>query len=331
MKILFEPSGEHSSIPAAEVRACLYAYGINFREIEKGNTFIVDARATEKEIRKIGGRLALSYTVNEVVADGTLAEIEDKIKDIDFGAGRSFGIWGRKFRKDASISYLKRKIGGIIEREKNMAVNLKNPDIKINLFVDDRIYVCREIAHVDRKKFEKRKPQYRPFSSPISLHPRIAMALVNLSRIVEGGVLLDPFCGTGGILIEAGMIGAKVVGVDIKGNIIDGCRKNLEYYGIKNYELYNKDATEFDIEEVDAVVSDMPYGRSTYVGKDIDGLYEMAFGKIKEWLKKGSFAVIGLPDRKFIEKGSKYLHLEEVHPMRVHRSLTRYFCVYRNI
>lgn len=331
MKILFELSGEHPSIPVAEVKACLYAHGINFREIERGNVFIVDARTTEKEIRKIGDRLALSYTINKVIADGTLAEIEDRIGYVDFGPGRSFGIKGRKFRKDESISYLKRRIGGVIEREKNMSVDLKNPDIKINLFVDDRIHLCREIAHIDRKKFEKRKPQYRPFSSPISLHPRIAMALVNLSRIVEGGILLDPFCGTGGILIEAGMIGAKVIGVDIKGNIIYGCRKNLEYYGIKNYELHNKDATKFDIEEVDAVVSDLPYGRSTYVGKDMDELYEMAFGKIKEWLKKGSFAVVGLPDKKFIETGSGYLHLEEVHPMRVHRSLTRYFCVYRNI
>jgi len=331
MKILFETSGEHPSLPISEIKACLSAYRINFHEMERGNVFIADVEATESLLKKIAGRLAFSYSINEIITEGNLSEIEHRIGELNFGIGGNFGIRGKKFRKDVSISLLKRRIGAIIKKEKNLDVQLRNPDIKINLFVDSKIYLCREMANIDRKKFEKRKPQYRPFSSPISIHPRIAMALVNLSRITEGGILLDPFCGTGGILIEAGMMGARVVGVDIKEKIIDGCKKNLDYYGIENYVLHNEDATRFEIEEVDAVVSDFPYGRSTYVGGDMGKLYEMAFNKMKSWLKEGSFAVLGLPDKKFIELGSRYLHLEEVHAMRVHKSLTRYFCVYRNI
>ncbi|MEA2053611.1 MAG: methyltransferase domain-containing protein [Candidatus Thermoplasmatota archaeon] len=331
MNILFELSGEHPSLPLAEAKACMAAYGLNFGEIKKNSIFIVDVETNMDKIREIAGRLALSYTVNEVIAQGTVTEVEEKISKIDFGVGKSFGISGRRFGDGTSISLLKNNIGGVIKREKKLNVDLENPDIEITIFADKEIYLCKKIASINRKKFEGRRSQYRPFSPPISIHPRIAMALVNLSGIKRGETLLDPFCGTGGILIEAGLIGAKVVGIDIKKNIIEGCRKNLEHYGIESYTLYNADATEIAINNVDAIVSDLPYGRSTYIGDDIDKLYEKAFIKMKNWLKQGGIAVVGVPHKKFIDVGNKYLHLEEIHPMRIHRSLTRYFCVYRNI
>ena len=331
MKILFELSGEHPSLPAAEARACLSAYGVDFDEIKQKNVLIVDAEADRDKIRDIAGRLALSYSVNEVLTSGSLSEIESKIDEVELGAGKTFGIKGKKFEGGESISLLKNRIGEAIKRSRNLVVELGNPDIEVAVFADKKIYLCKIIAHVDRKKFEKRKSHYRPFSSPISIHPRVAMALVNLSGIMPGETLLDPFCGTGGILIEAGMMGAKLIGVDIKKNIVEGCRTNLEYYGMGDFILHTADATGVNISPVDAIVTDFPYGRSTYVGADMEGLYEKAFAKMKDWLKDGKRAVVGLPDRRFIELGSKYLHLEEVYPMRVHRSLTRYFCVYRNI
>ncbi len=58
-----------------------------------------------------------------------------------------------------------------------------------------------EAHRVARARLEARKVTHRPFSLPISLHPKLARALVNLARVPMGGVLLDPFCGTGGILL----------------------------------------------------------------------------------------------------------------------------------
>jgi tRNA G10 N-methylase Trm11 len=39
-------------------------------------------------------------------------------------------------------------------------------------------------------------------------------------------------------------------------------------------------------------------------------------------------AVIGLPDKKLIEEGERYLSLVKDFELRVHKSLTRYFAVY---
>lgn len=44
--------------------------------------------------------------------------------------------------------------------------------------------------------------------------PRMARTLVNLSLCGTGATLLDPFCGTGGILIEAEMLGIHTLGSD---------------------------------------------------------------------------------------------------------------------
>ena len=96
-------------------------------------------------------------------------------------------------------------------------VVLDHPDSEIRgMITDDKVYVGIKQVEIPRKNFETRKVQNRPFFSPISLHPKVARALVNLSEVEKNETLLDPFCGTGGILLEAGLIGANVIGNDIQ-------------------------------------------------------------------------------------------------------------------
>ena len=57
--------------------------------------------------------------------------------------------------------------------------------------------------------------------------PRMARTLVNLSLAGSGSILLDPFCGTGGILIEAEMLGVHAVGSDFDPMMIQGCKENV--------------------------------------------------------------------------------------------------------
>ncbi len=45
------------------------------------------------------------------------------------------------------------------------------------------------------------------------MSPKLARCMVNLTGVKENDLVLDPFCGTGGILIEAGIMGARVIGV----------------------------------------------------------------------------------------------------------------------
>src|SRR5207249_4604363 len=126
-----------------------------------------------------------------------------------------------------------------------------------------RHYLCRRLAAIDRRAFEARKVGERSFVQPISLHPRFARALVNLSRVRDGGTLLDPFCGTGGILLEAGLVGAQVIGGDVRADMVEGCRAMLRGFGI-DARLLAADvgAIPEAVGQVGAVAMDPPYGRA---------------------------------------------------------------------
>ena len=52
-------------------------------------------------------------------------------------------------------------------------------------------------------------------------------ALVNMSGAIPGEWILDPFCGTGGTLIEASLIGCRAAGTDADPEMIAGSRINL--------------------------------------------------------------------------------------------------------
>ncbi|MEM0492632.1 MAG: RNA methyltransferase, partial [Candidatus Thermoplasmatota archaeon] len=98
------------------------------------------------------------------------------------------------------------------------------------------------------------------------------------------------------------------------------------------YELYGADIGEIHryVKHVDAIVTDLPYGRAaTTKGENKNNLYERAFQSISKILKKNRRAVIGSSSNALDEIGGNYLSFIETHILRVHKSLTRYFTVYK--
>ena len=141
----------------------------------------------------------------------------------------------------------------------------------------------------NEKDFLKRKAHKRPVLFPASLNPKIARAMVNLTGI-EKGLVVDPFCGTGGLLIEAGLMGLKIKGYDINKWMINACEKNFKHYKIKDYNLIVKDACKVK-GKFDAIVADLPYSKNTR-DVEIEKLYKEFF-KNSYGLTKTM--VIGLP------------------------------------
>ncbi|MFB6294876.1 MAG: TRM11 family methyltransferase [Candidatus Nanohaloarchaea archaeon] len=148
------------------------------------------------------------------------------------------------------------------------------------------------------------------------MHPRLARALVNLSEVERGGTVLDPFCGTGGILLEAGLIGCDVYGSDIQAEMVEGAAENLETYGvdadIREAAFSDVDA-EFD-QQFDAVVTDLPYGKASKTEDDpTDAFVEQAPDLADRVVSVSDQAEIG--------------DLEPSFELYVHRSMTRYVYV----
>lgn len=313
MLILIELSKEHPTLPVSEVRACFEACGIDYIELYHNSVFVAEIKNADFE--EFASRVAMSFSINELLG----RNMKECLRNLSIEG--SFKIEGGKYE-------MRKKLGELISKEKNAIVDLENPKTIIKIFSET--YFCREIAKIDRGKFEARRPPARPFSTPVSMHPRIARAMVNLTKVKKNENLLDPFCGTGGLLIEAGSVGARAVGIDVKKKMVDGCIKNMEYYGIKNYEIIHGDMRKFegDFEGgVDAIATDFPYGRSSHLSDEMKKLYAEAFEKMAEWLKDGRRAVAGLPSLEYRNVAKKYFRIEEIHCLRVHKSLTRYFYV----
>jgi len=103
---------------------------------------------------------------------------------------------------------------------------------------DGRNYHVGKTLAVQPFKELSRRDYGRPGRDDRSgmLPPKLAQILINLSEAEKGGVLLDPFCGSGTILTEAALMGFKdLVGCDNSEKAIEDTRRNVEFL-ISNFK-----------------------------------------------------------------------------------------------
>jgi tRNA (guanine10-N2)-dimethyltransferase len=179
------------------------------------------------------------------------------------------------------------------------------------------------------RDYGERKPTDRPFFQPGSMDPLLARALVNVAGAREGATILDPMCGTGGVLIEAGLVGARVVGVDAQTKMVRGARENLAAAlpADVDSETIRGDAARLPISDgtVDGVVFDAPYGRQSKI--EADRLETLVAGALAEARRVGSRAVV-VADRPWVAEAREAgWTVVERFERRVHRSLVRHVLV----
>ncbi|MGH7948623.1 MAG: TRM11 family SAM-dependent methyltransferase, partial [Candidatus Binataceae bacterium] len=108
-----------------------------------------------------------------------------------------------------------------------------------------------------------RHREYKIAHRPASLRPSVAASLAVLSEPRNDDVVLDPFCGTGTVLIERAHLGRyrNLIGSDRDADAIDAARTNI---GVryKPIELHSWDAGALPLGDstVNAVVTNMPWG-----------------------------------------------------------------------
>ena len=149
----------------------------------------------------------------------------------------------------------------------------------------------------------------------------MARTLVNIAYARPGEILLDPFCGTGGILIEAELLNMHPVGSDFDPLMVTGSTRNLT-----SSSLMLADATHlpFSDKSIDTVVTDFPYGQSVCIKKTdtMDQLYRSSLEEIRRVLKPGRRAVV-VTHRDISSIAENVMTILERHDQRVHKSLTR--------
>jgi len=250
-------------------------------------------------------RLAFTNNVFETIF------VSDKVEDVD---------WEKYYDEDFCVR------SNITSKEKELASmiwhKLKEPKVKLIdsksefnfFFVKDKV-LCGKRVFTRNEKFHLRRPDLRPGFFPVSVKPKLARVLVNLSG-VKKGVVWDPFCGTGGILLEAALMDLKVVGTDVDVDMVRAAKKNFDKYNVEG-EFRVADARKEKV-KCAAIVTDPPYGRRASLKKvDIEELYKSFLDNVYQFVDK---VVIMAPnDLKIVSKYKQTFETSEY----VHATLTR--------
>lgn len=341
VRLLFWFSGEHAELPKAEAAAAFEACSLSYRVVADRPRFhVAETDAFGIDVEETVRRLGLTHDVSTLVFDGPATEetLAGVSPDQCLELGIGFAVRAERITKASPwrVPDAERRIGGVLGVGRH--VDLKSPDRVIRAFLDgDHVWVGRQMWDRDPKDTASRHVHKRPTFSPVSLPPKLARALVNLARVPPGGVVADPMCGTGGVLLEAASMGMRVVGSDLDPAMVDGARRNLEHFGHRAAAMVACDVEDAASEykghgapAPDAVIMDLPYGRSASTGREsLASLYARALSGAARIAPPGARVVAGLPNDAALREIPMPLVLEDLYKVPVHRSLTRHFAVLR--
>lgn len=194
--------------------------------------------------------------------------VEDFLKLIHYQKMDELAVecWRHEGKLPVSASDLERQVGGLFH-EKGSTFNLENPKNKFGIVLDASAGLVAWGWMVGqgpgKQGWASMRANKRPFFRPVSLEPRLARAAVNIAAGTKDGYVVDPMCGTGGILIEAALTERLTLGIDFDPIMVEGTIENLNWAGVKA-EVRRDDATHFELpKNLTAVVVDPPYGRNS--------------------------------------------------------------------
>lgn len=145
--------------------------------------------------------------------------------------------------------------------------------------------------------------EYRKQAIPASINPVTAASIMRLCRpyMRADARVLDPFCGSGTMLIERGLIlqTQTLVGVDISPFAIRAACENRKASGQK-IALIHGDALQFGASRFDEIVSNMPFGIRVSKHAENERLYAMFAGRLKSLLEDGGYAFLYTLEKKLL-------------------------------
>ncbi len=286
------------------------------------------ARAVDAERLRT---LAYTLRASEVVGQGA-ASVESAraiLEAAPLDREGTVAVRARDVRRTAGIDTQRaeRQLGAVLT-DHGYAIDLDDPDHELRaLFADDSC-TLGWFAVESRRGFGARAPTEKPFFQPGSMSPLLARALANIAGARPGATVVDPMCGTGGILVEAGLVGARVLGFDAQSKMARGAATNLAHYldGRATFTTAQADATSLPLADgvADAVVFDAPYGRQSKIEGD---LRAVVTGALAEANRVASGTVV-VGDRPWTDAArAAGWTVETTFERRVHRSLTRHVAV----
>jgi tRNA (guanine6-N2)-methyltransferase len=210
-----------------------------------------------------------------------LEALADRLRGVDIPeleGARTFRVTTvRVGEQEFSSVDVQRAAGAALLERYRVPVDLR--DFDVNVRVDVVESLCLVGIQLTDERMDKRYDKiYQP---RVTLRPTVAFAMLTLCGLHgRRGRVLDPFCGSGNILLEAGHVlpGFEIHGSDYNPQAVAGATENLRAAGLEGRATVRcLDAR--DLADVyapgwfDAVVTDPPYGIRMGRNLNFHGLY----------------------------------------------------------
>jgi tRNA G10 N-methylase Trm11 len=228
----------------AELASLFRTYGCTSIQFDKNSLLVV--AHSNKQPAQVIDRAVLTKYLAEQLEEG---EYSSRF------SGKTFSCVVCGEDKDSFLDTVVRKI----KQSSGAKVRLEGPDTNV-IIVPEKKLVGIRIMPRRRSKFHK-VPLNQKINHPSFLEPKFSRIMINLAEVCENELILDPFCGTGGILLEAEDMMINSLGLDIQPQMCYASKQN----GLKNIICCNSLAMPVKANLVRAIVTDIPYGKSTYL------------------------------------------------------------------
>jgi len=250
-------------------------------EAAKNVTSEEDGKEISKKIQSITGEMLYEYYKAKLVANtASIPSLANLEKGGTFRAscdriGSGHGFQGPE---------VEREIGGAMsEYYPHIKPKMNDFDIHIRIdVVSTKVLVGTQINVDDLSK----ERHFLRFRNAVTIKTNLAYAMIKCANIGNGDLVVDPFCGSGTILLEALDVyqkQIKCVGMDVSRRSANGAKENAlaEGFGEDVIQFHCCDARNFrkklEEESVNAIVTNLPWGIMTGHKNvsDLQSMYEV--------------------------------------------------------
>jgi tRNA G10 N-methylase Trm11 len=276
MKYLFI-LGRNIELSVEEIKSFFRRNNFNFKQVGiSANGLLVetDSQIKDSVIESLGGTISIGEVLAEGIEKKMFEELDKKNLYNTTGNKLNYILHDFDGNIDEVSSYLKKRF-----KEERLKATEKKPTGNIKLqsgeiikktsskLIDEEYFIFgnnfgRIVESSNYEKIEERDMKKPVRRNELSISPRLAKILINLSEVREGETLLDPFCGIGTILQEALLQDIRVIGIDRDRDAVNNARINLKWFGFdsSSYQLMNEDSSKIKTKRVQAIATEPELG-----------------------------------------------------------------------
>lgn len=211
----------------------------------------------------------------------------------------TFGLKGLSYRIET---------GHLPPDRRKPAIDTVSKGLSAHGYLDNPHAYVFEIRIIDNEMFvlfqNDRRFAYRKQSVPASIHPVTAASIMRLCRpyMKEDAAVLDPFCGSGTMLIERDKIlkTGSLVGVDIAPPAIKAAVTNRSAARVR-ISFIKSDIRAFGESQFDEVYANMPFGIRVSDHASNEKLYAAFADKLNTLLRTGGTAFLYTQEKKLLK------------------------------